>query len=725
MRDSNGDDNDTSKKDQDTGTSRSTSTDYSNAPNGHTKTNDFLSQLRASTVTMANDDTLSAGNTEKHRRGLSNLSDLFDPFPDSNDGSANKYATFEEPPSPLGNRLPPPKIAPVPAPTLAALPPRPQALHQHNRQVSWGNNINFEPPLTANYANANPLIRQPSLEDNGYLSSMDGTESDHVTEKKPPQQRARLFSLDTVLQAGPFEEEAETYILKALEEHENQQPFRQRSDTATSTILSQVPESTSHDFSLSPESDVIDYTPSNDSSGGNTPPRSDHSPRTGSSSSPRNSPIPATRPRLSSTASIASGRSRSSIFQHEHKPLLPGAAPRPAQRHRRDASVEQTLFGLTSALTALHEEDPKSYQQGNHPLTASMIAADNRMASSSESLLDEIQQPSSSADQFAQNAVLLSRVNEESNAAASKSASKTSKDRWNKLRDNLRTVPEGDGSRPESLGDSEHNSVVPGATATGSTSALSDVENDLSARDDNDNNNNGGLPPSGASVRQSKTHKGSRRKSVIAHANDKLKEDVELWQDFFRPRKDSVWSYIKTVLLYLMLPATGIAMILYYFCENPPTGKGGESADVNNPEGKASVSWWLVFMCVRQVITFSLALGMQGILIDFLCLGSRVMLRLAGPLLTLMIVQSKGWPHVAFWWAIFDFTMLHGDGAFAKHWAFWQEWIDVFNENNPSGHIVDNEWNTRILTITICVSVVASMKRFVIGLYLGRQTFCK
>lgn len=49
----------------------------------------------------------------------------------------------------------------------------------------------------------------------------------------------------------------------------------------------------------------------------------------------------------------------------------------------------------------------------------------------------------------------------------------------------------------------------------------------------------------------------------------------------------------------------------------------------------------------------------------------------------------------------------------------------MFNSNNPSGNIVDNEWNTRLLTIAISVSVLVAVKRFIIGLYLGRQTFGK
>jgi hypothetical protein len=152
--------------------------------------------------------------------------------------------------------------------------------------------------------------------------------------------------------------------------------------------------------------------------------------------------------------------------------------------------------------------------------------------------------------------------------------------------------------------------------------------------------------------------------------------------------------------------------------DNPPTGKAVEN------ETTASASWWLLFV-VRQLITLSMALCMQMLIIDFLALGTRVILRLVGPVLTLLIVQSKGWPFVTLWWSIFDLAMLYGNGQFAKHWLYWQDAIGMFNSRNPSGNVVNSIWNMRILTIAISVSAAVAVKRFVIGLYLSRQTFCK
>jgi hypothetical protein len=60
----------------------------------------------------------------------------------------------------------------------------------------------------------------------------------------------------------------------------------------------------------------------------------------------------------------------------------------------------------------------------------------------------------------------------------------------------------------------------------------------------------------------------------------------------------------------------------------------------------------------------------------------------------------------------------YGDGAL-RHWAFWQEIVDMFNRQ--SGNVVNNEWNTRLLSIAVSVSLVVAVKRFIVGLYLGED----
>lgn len=124
-------------------------------------------------------------------------------------------------------------------------------------------------------------------------------------------------------------------------------------------------------------------------------------------------------------------------------------------------------------------------------------------------------------------------------------------------------------------------------------------------------------------------------------------------------------------------------------------------------------------------LTFSLALVVQAIVIDILGVGTKVILRMMGPFITLLIVQSKGWPFITFCWAIINFGLLYGKHPFAHNWGYFQDAIGLFNADNPSGDVVENEWNRRALLIGVFVSLFVALKRFLVGLVLGRQTFCE
>jgi hypothetical protein len=183
-----------------------------------------------------------------------------------------------------------------------------------------------------------------------------------------------------------------------------------------------------------------------------------------------------------------------------------------------------------------------------------------------------------------------------------------------------------------------------------------------------------------------------------------------------------------------MLPATGIAVILFYLAGNPPTGilipgQPPVNGMFNNTNGilvseySASASWWLLFVCVRQAITLSLAVLTELVIVDYLSIHTGVTFSVLGAWPTLFILQSRGWPFVAFVWGVLDFILLAGSKPFFAHWLYWQSVIDLFNTANPSGHVVDSSWNHRVLSIVVCVSFVTSVKRFFMGFYLGKNTF--
>lgn len=218
-----------------------------------------------------------------------------------------------------------------------------------------------------------------------------------------------------------------------------------------------------------------------------------------------------------------------------------------------------------------------------------------------------------------------------------------------------------------------------------------------------------------------KNRKSSRAEVMIRKTVSAAKEDWESIRHFLRDQKDIAFNYAKHMFCFLIFPATCVAALLFYILSNPPMQVG------YNPDNKTfpSISWFILFLCVRQAITFSLARATEILLIDLVALKTRLMIRVLGPLITLVVVQSKGWPFIITWWAVYDLCMLSGEGGFANHWMFYQDIITMFNDSNPSGNITNSDWNYRILYVALVLGLVVALKRFFVGLYLGGRQYCK
>ena len=203
----------------------------------------------------------------------------------------------------------------------------------------------------------------------------------------------------------------------------------------------------------------------------------------------------------------------------------------------------------------------------------------------------------------------------------------------------------------------------------------------------------------------------------MGKAAGQLKSEFLDFEEWLKFTQSSVLRYIKRILLFLIIPCTGVAALLFYAAGNPPCGTQEECIDsqkislpgeptqsptmaptipalngtnateapapapgpgnglkaglkffVPDRSNQASVSWWLLFVGVRQVLTFTAAKATQAWLVDFLALRTRWFVKLFGPFITLLIVQSKGWPFLTLTWALYDFALLYGDGRFARHW---------------------------------------------------------
>eukprot|EP00977_Amphora_coffeiformis_P029733 scaffold42631_cov168-Amphora_coffeaeformis.AAC.1 len=228
--------------------------------------------------------------------------------------------------------------------------------------------------------------------------------------------------------------------------------------------------------------------------------------------------------------------------------------------------------------------------------------------------------------------------------------------------------------------------------------------NDKKCEDSSDNSSEGG--------NQTSTRRKVKKTTVFQE-----------FQDLITPSDFSTLFFFRIGILFIMLPSAGIAAILFYFAGNPPTGivdldRSRVNGTLWNNDGEvigdesASASWWLLFLGVRQVFVLMLAKCFEIFFIDVLSVRSRFSVRIFGPWATLFILQTKGWPIMLFMWGILSTGLLSGTKPFFHHWGYAQDSIDIFNEANPSGQIVNSEWNHRLTAIAVAVGVIVSAKRF-------------
>ena len=170
-----------------------------------------------------------------------------------------------------------------------------------------------------------------------------------------------------------------------------------------------------------------------------------------------------------------------------------------------------------------------------------------------------------------------------------------------------------------------------------------------------------------------------------------VKGDFHDFVDFVNDSKGLAWSRARNAFLFIMLPCLGASFLCFYALDNPEAtieipGSNETATELTNEEDSsqqedtaldATVSWWFLFLGVRLVFTFGLAFVIQAFLIDFCCLLTSISLRLCGSFLTLFIVQSKGWPFISVAWGCLNFGLLYGNHEFAKHWLYWQDWLDI------------------------------------------------
>jgi hypothetical protein len=650
--------------------------------------------------------TVRSGNTQKMRNNRNDsLSDLFDAPPTPPQNEPSRVLPPLKPNGNADSKITLPNGQPPPSHNL----PRPKPVQ--DRTVSWDQSV-LDSPLPSIGRNAYPknTLLQPSLDNSSkdtisYSPPRTTIDWGDFREMSPPRERTmtaessrRKVGLEQLMkEASPLETEAEAHILQELEQRT---PTRSRANTGTSTLFSNVPDENVHNFAMSKQGSAMNITSANFSEGAIL-----------------NAPVASVDINRSSHSSNTSGGQPLVRLPSTRPPLRGGGAKLQPALLKRNRTIEETLFGLEVTMRAIHDVENQDVANPEEQLIPSTIGGRPRLFSK-----DAKQPiPLTSADTLAQNANAIfaraapkrtpserpGNVNTASNAVDDSNASVESNVKKGGSRWNLFADPS---SHSKSSADRKKK--------------LDDVEIDEEFA----------VPPPQASIQevstgdnrnpQDSTSNGKKKNDTKTKPSEVMeKEDYEFLHDFLRPRKASIIFYCKTALFYLMMPATVVAAILFYWADNPPTGKAGRDGERSGDQNTASVSWWILFVCVRQVITFSLARATEALLIDFLSLRTRWTLRIFGPVLTLFIVQSKGWPFTIFTWALFDFALLQGPHSYASHWLYWQSHIDLFNVRNPAGEVVRSVWNKRSLAVAVSVGVIVAVKRLMLGLYLGRQTF--
>ena len=157
----------------------------------------------------------------------------------------------------------------------------------------------------------------------------------------------------------------------------------------------------------------------------------------------------------------------------------------------------------------------------------------------------------------------------------------------------------------------------------------------------------------------------------------KIKSD---YKDLVVPKMPKFEKRISHFMAFLVIPCLSVAALLFYIFDNPLAGNTN-----------TSLSWWILFLGVRQPIIFELARMGEVFWVEILALRSTGFNSIVGPYISLAFIQSQGWPYILTFWAILDFVFLYGDYNFPRHWLFWQKKIDLFNSSNPVDGVTNAE----------------------------------
>lgn len=445
-------------------------------------------------------------------------------------------------------------------------PNNPTTKPQHKRNVSWGYDAKPLVDKTPSQNGESPKASKPSS------FELDSETLSHITTPILPdpsanRQTKSMADLVNAIRKNPLESEAESYVLSAVEERDK---FEESSPS--SALLSGVPDESANLFKLEAKG----------SDSGSLKSGTNH----GSSHS---RPTPAKR-------NVTTGSHPSVNSQRKHK----------KPHHVRGSStMEETLAGLTTQLAGLHSKERKAY--GVPSMTAKQVEQD-------KILLDDPNAGSGDTLRKATNILFRGKMKDDGQSTPAQT-------NWRKISSSLKAAEK----------DAEISSAdKQGPTAKDNWSKLRHamLVSSIAAQHKKDDSSGGEdeietpmedefdleLGDDGGSDYESGDEKGDgkgRRKKRLEKA---VKESiVGDFQVFVGQRKSALWAYLK-VLIFVVIPAIGIACILFYLADNAPTGvidlENSNSTYRENTNDEvieitqASYSYWILFIAVRQFISF-------------------------------------------------------------------------------------------------------------------------
>jgi hypothetical protein len=131
-----------------------------------------------------------------------------------------------------------------------------------------------------------------------------------------------------------------------------------------------------------------------------------------------------------------------------------------------------------------------------------------------------------------------------------------------------------------------------------------------------------------------------------------------------------------------------------------------------------------VLFAIRQSITYSLAVGLQFLLIAYYQ-NHRSRYILFGPTGRLFVLQAKGMALTFIFWGVLNFMLLYGKHPFAKHWLFFTQIAMFDNAKNSPGLFTSSILNRDILLYMIFTGIAIALKRFTTGIQFGKASYSR